>query len=97
MSTDTTIARALEFYSNTIGVPVHSLALRRRLPGDRPVLEEYYALRVCEREDALRAFLAGRQHFDSSDRLLIEWVLARAQRDAHSEFGQYVVPEKLLR
>ncbi len=97
MSTDPTLARALEFYSKMIGVPVYSLALRPRPPCDRPVLEEYYALRVCEREDALRAFLAGRQHFDSSDRLLIEWVLGRAQRDAHSEFGQYVVPAKLLR
>ena len=96
MPTDTTIARALELYSKMLGVPVHSLALRPRPPDDRPVLEEYYALRVCEREDALRAFLAGRQHFDSRDRLLIEWVLARAQRDAHSEFGQYVIPAKLL-
>ena len=95
MSTVTTIGRALEFYSKAIGVPVRSLALRPRPPWDRPVLEEYYAVRVCEREDALRAFLAGRHHFDSSDRVLIEWVLGRAQRDAHSEFGQYVVPASM--
>lgn len=87
MSTETTVARALELYSKDIGVPVRSLSLK----GESPSSEELRALWLCEREDAVRAFLAGREHFEGTDRLLIAWVLNLARREAYAEFGEHVV------
>ena len=91
MLTDTTIARALELYSSRNEVPLPLPTLRSRPPGEGRLSERRRAAKLCEREDALQAFLAGRHHFASSDQALIEWVLYFALKEAHAGFGEYLV------
>ncbi len=91
MFTDTTISRALELYSMRIEVPLTLLTLRPRSPDEGLLSVGRWAAKLCEREDALQAFLSGRHHFSGSDQALIEWVLYFALKEAYAGFGEDVV------